>query len=227
MFVRTEVPKEEGCFDPQNKLWWDRATNRPVLTHTEGADPFLLGEFRLSDGTRGQAVVPAAAGARRGLHAGVGGQHHRHPGRDDPPPRARDGHHRARPEDRAADRVDRHLGQGARHRHRQSGRVPRDARARRALQRLPDDPRAGDPDDAARHDRPAGRLPPQGAVPAPDSAVRARRRTRRWPSSRTIRSTGWRSAGRRSRTICSSTTTAARCASTRRSRGSIRSPCTG
>ncbi len=51
MFVRTEVPKEEGCFDPQNKLWWDRATNRPVITHSEGTDPFLLGEFRLSDGT--------------------------------------------------------------------------------------------------------------------------------------------------------------------------------
>ncbi len=30
MFVRTEVPKEEGCFDPQNKLWWDRISNKPV-----------------------------------------------------------------------------------------------------------------------------------------------------------------------------------------------------
>ncbi len=56
MFIRTEVPEEEGCFDPQNKLWWDRATNRPVITHSEGADPFLLGEFALSDGT---AVKPA------------------------------------------------------------------------------------------------------------------------------------------------------------------------
>ena len=51
MFIRTEVPEEEGCFDPQNKLWWDRATNRPVITHSEGTDPFLLGEFALSDGT--------------------------------------------------------------------------------------------------------------------------------------------------------------------------------
>ena len=24
MFVRTEVPEEEACYDPQNKLWWDR-----------------------------------------------------------------------------------------------------------------------------------------------------------------------------------------------------------
>ncbi|MCE5180266.1 MAG: molybdopterin oxidoreductase family protein [Betaproteobacteria bacterium] len=51
MFVRTEVPEEEGCFDPQNKLWWDRNTNKPVVTHAAGADPFLLGEFNLKDGT--------------------------------------------------------------------------------------------------------------------------------------------------------------------------------
>ena len=51
MFVRTEVPEEEGCFDPQNKLWWDRHANKPVVTHTEGADPFLLGRFKLHDGT--------------------------------------------------------------------------------------------------------------------------------------------------------------------------------
>ena len=51
MFVRTEVPEEEGCFDPQNKLWWDRNQNAPVVTHAPGADPFLLGEFRLKDGT--------------------------------------------------------------------------------------------------------------------------------------------------------------------------------
>ena len=52
MFIRTEVPEEEGCFDPQNKLWWDRITDKPVVTHTEDADPYLLGEFTLSDGTR-------------------------------------------------------------------------------------------------------------------------------------------------------------------------------
>ena len=51
MFVRTEVPKEEACYDPQNKLWWDRNSNKPVLTHAPGADPYLLGEFTLSDGT--------------------------------------------------------------------------------------------------------------------------------------------------------------------------------
>jgi anaerobic selenocysteine-containing dehydrogenase len=52
MFLRTEVPEEEGCFDPQNKLWWDRAANKPVITHTEGCDPFLLGEFKLPTARR-------------------------------------------------------------------------------------------------------------------------------------------------------------------------------
>ncbi|MBA3033080.1 MAG: molybdopterin oxidoreductase family protein [Gammaproteobacteria bacterium] len=51
MFLRTEVPEEEACYDPQNKLWWDRATNKPVVTHTQGTDPFLRGEFKLKDGT--------------------------------------------------------------------------------------------------------------------------------------------------------------------------------
>jgi anaerobic selenocysteine-containing dehydrogenase len=56
MFVRTEVPEEEACYEPQNKLWWDRTTNAPVVTHTKGADPYLFGSFRLSDGT---AVKPS------------------------------------------------------------------------------------------------------------------------------------------------------------------------
>ncbi|MBK7276196.1 MAG: molybdopterin oxidoreductase family protein [Betaproteobacteria bacterium] len=51
MFVRTEVPQEEACYDPQNKLWWDRHQDKAVVSHTKGADPFLLGEFRLPDGT--------------------------------------------------------------------------------------------------------------------------------------------------------------------------------
>ncbi len=51
MFIRFEVPKEEGCFDPQNKLWWDRELNTAISTHTPGVDPYLLGEFKLADGT--------------------------------------------------------------------------------------------------------------------------------------------------------------------------------
>ncbi len=52
MFVRIkEMEVEEGCYDPQNKLWWDRLSDSPVNTLTEKADPFLLGEFSLEDGT--------------------------------------------------------------------------------------------------------------------------------------------------------------------------------
>ena len=56
MFIRTKSDKDPGCFDPMNELWWDRETDRPVKTHTEGVDPYLLGEFKLDDGT---AVKPA------------------------------------------------------------------------------------------------------------------------------------------------------------------------
>ncbi|MDH5572747.1 MAG: molybdopterin oxidoreductase family protein [Gammaproteobacteria bacterium] len=51
MFVRLkDIEVEEGCYDPQNKLWWDRKTDSPVNTLTKNADPFLLGEFKLADG---------------------------------------------------------------------------------------------------------------------------------------------------------------------------------
>jgi sulfite dehydrogenase (quinone) subunit SoeA len=56
LFKRFEMHIEEGCFDPQNKLWWDRELDRPISTHTEGADPYLLGDFVLEDGTK---VKPA------------------------------------------------------------------------------------------------------------------------------------------------------------------------
>ncbi|MDH5735223.1 MAG: molybdopterin-dependent oxidoreductase, partial [Gammaproteobacteria bacterium] len=56
LFIRTESDKEPGCFDPMNELWWDRHTDKAVKTHTEGVDPFLLGEFKLDDGT---SVKPA------------------------------------------------------------------------------------------------------------------------------------------------------------------------
>ena len=196
MFVRTEVPKEEGCFDPQNKLWWDRATNRPVVTHSDGRRPVPARRVQAVRRHAGQARVPAAEGARRRLHAGMGGA----ASPAFPPTTIRRLAHEmgVTARDQKIElpiRLDRLVGQGARDRHRQSGRVPRDARPRRALERLPDDPRARDPDVAARHDRPARRLPPQGAVPARRSRRARRRRTRRARSSRTRRSTacalGW------------------------------------
>jgi anaerobic selenocysteine-containing dehydrogenase len=45
-----------GKASSAQNLWWDRFSGRPVATHTEGADPYLLGRFTLPDGTK---VVPA------------------------------------------------------------------------------------------------------------------------------------------------------------------------
>ncbi|HIP69175.1 MAG TPA: formate dehydrogenase [Chromatiales bacterium] len=50
LFIRTEDIKE-GCFDPQNKLWWDRNANKAVSSQQRDVDPFLLGEYELDDGT--------------------------------------------------------------------------------------------------------------------------------------------------------------------------------
>ena len=36
---------------PRYKLWWDRHKKQPVTSHTVDADPHLLGEFRMPDGT--------------------------------------------------------------------------------------------------------------------------------------------------------------------------------
>jgi len=52
MFYRMDINDPEvGCFDHQNQMWWDRHTNKAVRTHTEGTDPFLMGEFTMEDGT--------------------------------------------------------------------------------------------------------------------------------------------------------------------------------
>jgi len=42
---------DEGKAYPHDEMWWDRNTDKAVQTHTEGADPVLLGEFTLDDGT--------------------------------------------------------------------------------------------------------------------------------------------------------------------------------
>jgi len=46
---------------PQNQLWWDRHSNRAVLSHTPQADPSLFGDFRLADGTRVQPAFQLLA----------------------------------------------------------------------------------------------------------------------------------------------------------------------
>jgi anaerobic selenocysteine-containing dehydrogenase len=52
MFYRAEMHVDEGCFDPENKLWWDRELDVAMSTRTPGSDPYLLGEFTLDDGTQ-------------------------------------------------------------------------------------------------------------------------------------------------------------------------------
>ncbi|NCA69270.1 MAG: formate dehydrogenase [Sphingobacteriia bacterium] len=58
LFYRAEMHVEEGCFDPENKLWWDRDIDGPISTHTPGVNPRLMGSYRLEmDG--GIPVKPA------------------------------------------------------------------------------------------------------------------------------------------------------------------------
>jgi anaerobic selenocysteine-containing dehydrogenase len=47
LFYRAEMHVEEGCFDPENKLWWDRNIDGPISTHTPGASPRLMGNYSL------------------------------------------------------------------------------------------------------------------------------------------------------------------------------------
>jgi len=51
LLARTPGAPESDTDYPPAQLWWDRHADRAVLTHTEGADPYLFGEFRLEDGT--------------------------------------------------------------------------------------------------------------------------------------------------------------------------------
>lgn len=50
LFVRDPAAAGEPDW-AQNQMWWDRLSNRPLRTHAEGADPYLLGEFCMPDGT--------------------------------------------------------------------------------------------------------------------------------------------------------------------------------
>ena len=223
MFVRTEVPKEEGCYDPQNKLWWDRNSGKPVVTHTEGADPFLFGEFKLSDGTPVKPAfqllqervkdytpewasqvtgIPSETIRRLAYEMGITARDRKSSCRSPGPT----------------------LGQGARQRHRQSGGLPwmrglaahsngfQTIRSLAILMTL-----------LGTIDRPGGFATRRRFAPNP--APRAHR-TRRWQSSPIRRWMAWRWVGHPILTICSFTRMEVRCASTRRSRGNIRCRCT-
>jgi anaerobic selenocysteine-containing dehydrogenase len=45
------VPLGDNPEHRHDQLWWDRHSGRAVANHTPGADPALLGEYRLDDGT--------------------------------------------------------------------------------------------------------------------------------------------------------------------------------
>jgi len=55
LMVRDASQGEEPDY-AQNQMWWDRHKNGAMRTHTEGADPFLLGEFAMPNGRK---VKPA------------------------------------------------------------------------------------------------------------------------------------------------------------------------
>ena len=96
------------------------------------------------------AVARRRALPRRAVLARSGHRCVRRAGRDDPPARARDGACGVQGNDRAADPLDRRVGPHARQGDRPAGGDVRDARHLRALQRLPDVPRAAPDPDAAR-----------------------------------------------------------------------------
>ncbi len=52
LFVRTDIPRDTECFDPQDRVWWDRKSDKPMHAREESVDPYLLGEFTLPDGRK-------------------------------------------------------------------------------------------------------------------------------------------------------------------------------
>jgi len=167
----------------------------------EGADPYLLGEFELSDGTKVKPAfqllvervkdytpkwasaitgVPVETIERLAYEMGITG---------------------ARPE------IELPIawttsGQGTTRPSPATGGVPRDARPGRALERFPHHPLAVDSDEPARHHRSPRRLPPQAPFPRPIPPC-AKTHAARRRCSRTNRWTAWRSAGRRpGRPVC-------------------------
>jgi hypothetical protein len=149
---------------PHNKLVWDRAGGRVLNAYpegiAEGCDPALEGHYTLEDGTRVApsfqllrervaSCTPEWAAAIIGIPA-----------------------ERIRADTglRAADPVDRCLGQASPDYAGPAAGLPCDARPGGAFQRFPDGACAGGVNERARHHRRARRLPSQGALPAPHCA---------------------------------------------------------
>jgi len=136
---------DEGKVHPHDELWWDRNLDKAVQTHSEDADPRLMGEFTLEDGTpvkpgfqllveRVKDYTPEWAADITGIPVDI------------------------------IRRLAHEMGITARD---EKIELPIAARPGCPLQRLPDYSRPVDPDVHFGHHRPPRRLPPQGAVPTP------------------------------------------------------------
>ncbi len=136
MMMRNDAGDVVNPLRHHNFYWWDRHSGEGRARPCRRLRPVAVRQLQHARRHAREAGVPAARRARAQLHAGVGLGDHRHSRRDDPPPRARDGRDRARPDDRAADRLDRLVGQGAQERQGQPGGVSCDARPGGAQQRL-------------------------------------------------------------------------------------------
>ena len=51
LFLRTTEDRRESCVDPQNKIFWDRDTDKPVPSQNRNANPYLFGEYEV-DGVK-------------------------------------------------------------------------------------------------------------------------------------------------------------------------------
>ena len=50
LFVTTDLAHDTECFDQQDRVWWDRNSDKPMHAREESLDPYLLGEFTMPDG---------------------------------------------------------------------------------------------------------------------------------------------------------------------------------
>ena len=196
--------------------------SRGAASHAEGAEPGARRPTtRSPTARRSRRRSSCCASSVADCTPEWAADDHRHRRRRDPAARARDGRDGARAAIELPIAWTDAWGTRRTQRSPASGRVPRDARPRGALERLPDDARAGGADgvlgtiDAPggfRHKAPYPRhiVPPSRTANSPEmiqpNTPLAPRRSAFRPSP-----TSWRS-----------TPTARRCASTRRSRGSIR-----
>ncbi|ABK44309.1 molybdopterin oxidoreductase [Magnetococcus marinus MC-1] len=52
MLLRSGAEKPAGCFDPEDRMWYDRNSKKIVPMRTEGANPAFLGEYTTEDGKK-------------------------------------------------------------------------------------------------------------------------------------------------------------------------------